>query len=187
MTWAPRSPAHRFGLTFGVLAVAGYCALATPFVQGTVFPAYLRWTARMAAAAASHLGLRAEALGQGVFATGFAVEVRRGCDAIEPSVLFAIAVLASPVAWRLQLRGLLLGIAVLQMLNLVRIVSLLQIGLHWPAGFHFMHVEVWQPLFIVFAVALWICWGVWAIRRHPDSPPTAWAAARRLVQRPEGG
>ena len=49
-------------------------------------------------------------------------------------------------------------------INLVRIVSLFYIRIHFPAAFEIMHVEVWQALFIFLALLCWIVWAVWAKR-----------------------
>ncbi len=53
----------------------------------------------------------------------------------------------------------------LLLLNLVRIVSLFYIQIHFPRAFEVMHIEVWQVLFIFLAIALWALWAWWAVRR----------------------
>ena len=76
--------------------------------------------------------------------------------------LFAAALLSFPARWKSKLIGLAAGLAVLFLLNIVRIVSLYLTGIHYPKAFEFMHVEAWQGIFILFALALWIFWMKWS-------------------------
>ena len=73
--------------------------------------------------------------------------------------------LASPVALWTKLPGVFIGTFALMSLNLVRIVSLYYVRRYRPDVFEFMHVEVWQALFIFLAVLFWALWAVWATRR----------------------
>lgn len=50
-------------------------------------------------------------------------------------------------------------------LNVGRIVSLFLTGIYFPKAFNVMHVEVWQVLFIIFAIGLWIFWIKWTKKR----------------------
>jgi exosortase/archaeosortase family protein len=94
----------------------------------------------------------------------FAIAIRRGCDAIEPAWFFCAAVLSFPANPGRKLAGMLLGTAVIFLLNLARIVSLFFIGLRWPALFDLLHLELWPAAFIVVALLLWIGWIRWAGR-----------------------
>jgi len=60
-----------------------------------------------------------------------------------------------------KLVGFFIGIAVLFTFNILRVVSLFFTGVYFPKAFDFMHVEVWQVLFILFAIGLWIFWIKW--------------------------
>ncbi len=59
---------------------------------------------------------------------------------------------------------MIIGALLLLALNLVRIVSLFLIGVYSPRIFALMHIDVWQALFIFFAVLFWILWLLWATR-----------------------
>ena len=105
-------------------------------------------------------GLRVE--GQSMIsATGPAIEIERGCDAIEPSALLVSAVMASPVPFLSRLLAMGVGTALLMLLNLVRIISLYLFRVYLPTAFETMHLDVWQALFIIIAIVMW---GIWASR-----------------------
>ena len=95
-----------------------------------------------------------------------AVEVVRGCDAMEPVALFVSAVLASPVSWGARAMAAIVGTAVLLTINLIRIISLFLCAVHWRSAFDIMHLDVWQALFIFLAIFLWALWAAWAVKRH---------------------
>jgi len=91
----------------------------------------------------------------------FVMNVKRGCDAIEPIGLASCIILAYPTVFKRKIPGLLIGVGVLLLINLVRIVTLYMTGIHFPSLFEVVHLEVWQFLFIVLAVLysmLWIRW-----------------------------
>lgn len=101
----------------------------------------------------------------------FAMEIVRGCDALEPTALFLAAVLAFPAPWKKKLIGMALGILLLEMTNVVRLVSLYYVGVHWRQHFEMIHLEVWQAGFIVISVAYWAAWALWATKPSPRGEP----------------
>ena len=88
----------------------------------------------------------------------FSIAVNRGCDAIEASAIFVAALLAFPAKWKQKLKGLIKGLLILSVINLVRIVSLFFIGRYYPDFFEFVHVDIWQIIFIILALVLWLDW-----------------------------
>ncbi len=91
----------------------------------------------------------------------FIMNVKRGCDAIEPIGLATAIILAYPTLIKNKLKGVLVGISVLLLINLIRIVTLYMTGIHTPKLFEVMHLEVWQFLFIMLAVIYSILWIRW--------------------------
>jgi len=154
----------RFGLIFGGCLAAAYALITTgPVNRGLIQP-YLELSAKISAALLRALGFETIASGTAVASSEFVVWIKRGCDAIDPTVLFMSAVLASPVSLSMKVPGLIAGLFLLLSLNLVRIVSLFLVGLYEPNWFATLHVTIWQPVFLVVAVAGWLAWATWA--RH---------------------
>lgn len=164
--WLGRKwPVIRFMLVMAVFLGAFFAATSTRAFQQGFFPWYMSQNASWSAGLLRVCGEEASSSGASLRSPRFAVEIRRGCEAIEPTVLFVAAVVGFPVSLLARVLGVLLGLVALSLLNLVRIVSLFYVGIYWPNIFEMMHVEVWQPAFIVLALALWIAWAVWATRR----------------------
>jgi exosortase/archaeosortase family protein len=134
----------------------GLCAL--PFARDDMFPAYLRFNARGGAAVLRLLGHQATAADLSISSPRFEIEIRRGCDAVDPSLVFLSAVLAFPGRIRTKIPGMLVGTCVLMLINFVRIVTLFLVGVYFPRVFEIMHVDVWQVAFIFLAILFWVIW-----------------------------
>ena len=141
-----------------------YGLIHTPSADKETFASYLGFIAALSGGLLRLVGQASEVMGTTITTQGFSVDIVRGCDGLEPIAAFVAAVLASPVAWRRKLRGLAMGSVFLWLANLVRIVTLVLIGLYAPSLFKRMHLEVWQAAFIVLAVATWFVWVQWATR-----------------------
>lgn len=149
-----------FGLCMGLFYLSTVTSLFRDF-----FALYLQANAAVSAWVLQVFGEDAASKGFAVSSARFYLEVRRGCDAIEPAALFSSAVVASPVALRFKAPGMIIGVAVLITLNLARIVSLFYTGIYFPELFETIHIDVWQPAFIFLTLLLWFVWAIWARRR----------------------
>ncbi|MCH7909440.1 MAG: hypothetical protein IIB38_07470 [Candidatus Hydrogenedentes bacterium] len=92
------------------------------------------------------------------------------CGAIPSLSIYASAVLAFPVAFRKRLFGLGLGIPLLYAINLCRLATLAVIGAldDTPSEkwFTFAHEYLWQGIFVVFVVAVWMLWIEFVVRER---------------------
>lgn len=82
------------------------------------------------------------------------------CGAIEAMAIFAAAILAFPTRWWKRLAGLAAGLPILYVVNIFRLTCLAVIGA-WDQGgkwFNFSHHYVWQGIYIVFVVLVWMVW-----------------------------
>jgi len=93
----------------------------------------------------------------------FGITVVTACTGVFITGLFLIAVIAFPARWTSKIIGAGIGIVGIFLVNIVRLVSLYFIGVHWPGFLDQAHQLIWQSLLIVIAVALWLLWaGRWA-------------------------
>jgi exosortase H (IPTLxxWG-CTERM-specific) len=90
----------------------------------------------------------------------FALDVRNGCNAVEAMMLLAAAMIAFPATLRSRLTGLLVASAAIQIVNLVRISSLVWLGEHHREAFDIVHVAVWQTIVILFALTMFVFWSL---------------------------
>ena len=151
---------------FGVLMGLFYILILTPFFNRLLY-SYLGANAWLASGILNLLGQDSHVSEITVHTVRFAITVRRGCDAIEPSWFFCAALLAFPAPFSRKIMGIVVGAVLLQGLNLVRIVSLYFIGVHRPQFFNTAHVEIWPAIFILVAISLWIAWISWTRRPVP--------------------
>jgi exosortase/archaeosortase family protein len=167
-TWyASRRPVMRYVIVLTVL-VGGFHIYFSLYLSKTeFFSRYLGINADICAAVIRAFGDDATTRGELITSSRFSLQVKAGCDAIQASALFVFMVLASPTRISLKARmlPLLVGTGLLLGLNLTRIISLYYTGVYMPSLFDFMHVDLWQIVFIFTPLLLW---GVWARRSIPE-------------------
>lgn len=88
----------------------------------------------------------------------FAVTIYNGCNGLITSLIFISGVLAFPARWPAKIIGVGGGLLAIQMINMVRIISLFYIGIYLPKLFNSSHIFIWQSLVILAGVTLWIVW-----------------------------
>jgi exosortase H (IPTLxxWG-CTERM-specific) len=161
--WRAKAPVLFFGARFGALIVLLYAVLALPAADQTL-GGYLRANAWLSNGILNLLGQGTHVSDVTIASstTPFAIAIRRGCDAVEPTWLLCAAILAFPGPWKRKFAGMLAGLVILQALNLVRIVTLYLVGSRYPAMFPSLHLEIWPALLIVAAIALFVGWKGWA-------------------------
>jgi exosortase H (IPTLxxWG-CTERM-specific) len=156
--WSQKLPVIFFVLGFAVLMIIFYIFWLSDYSQKSFQLDIVAINARISSFFLNIFGMKTTAIKGTISSPAFSVSIARGCDAVEAMALFASALLAFPSKWIPKIIGLFAGVAILFALNIVRIMSLFLTGLYYPKAFEFMHVEVWQVLFILFAVGLWIFW-----------------------------
>ena len=171
----PGSPSHRreslaFLACFGVLLVLFYVAIALRPMNDAVVVPFTAAIARVSGSILNALGEPAAVAGTEIRAPAFAVQIENGCNGLETVLLFTAAVLSFPAPWKRRLAGLLLGFTAIELVNLVRVVSLFWIGVHRPALFSASHTVLWQSLVVLFGVLLFLSW---AARARPAGPAAA--------------
>jgi archaeosortase B (VPXXXP-CTERM-specific) len=115
-------------------------------------------TAQLLALTLTLLGNPSSVEGSIVRSELFSLEIIFECTAILPIVLFVAAIAATPSSLKAKLWALGWGLPAIVLFNLIRLVSLVYIGHFAPAAFERVHLLIWQPLTILFALALWLLW-----------------------------
>jgi len=89
----------------------------------------------------------------------FAVRIIPECSGVEAMAIFCGAVIAFPATVRKKLLGIGFGVPALYIVNVLRLACLAFIGAFMSGGvFKFVHVYVWQTVFIIFVLILWLIW-----------------------------
>ena len=153
--WEPRSVA-RFCVLFCVYSLLAFSAIYA--LQDAVVEPFTRAIAWIAYKVMRAFGSEAWIHGVAVGVSTFGVQIRNNCNAIYEMGLYSAAVLAYPASARSRTMGILFGVVVLYVVNLIRVLSLIYIGYLMPGSFEAAHVYVWQVLFLVVVGALWFSW-----------------------------
>ena len=135
-------------VAFGVL-YALQDQVVEPFTRGIAWVTYKLMRA---------VGTPVSLDGVQVSVPNFAVLIRNNCNAAYEMGLYAAATLAYPAPVSRRTTGVLFGVVVLYVVNLIRVLSLLYTGYLLPGFFEAAHVYVWQVLFLVVVAALWLSW-----------------------------
>jgi exosortase/archaeosortase family protein len=166
-----KRPLFRF-----VVLLAGLFALFNVAFYGWIaesewFAKYLAMNARASAPVVRLFDAGARADGISLRSPKFALDIKHGCDALQPTAFFVFAMLSSPVpiSLRRRIAPILIGTAALLLLNIVRIVTLFYAGLNFsPAVFETLHLDIWQAVFIFLPLVFWISWALRATRKTSE-------------------
>jgi exosortase H (IPTLxxWG-CTERM-specific) len=166
---ARRWPA-RFLIGFVATALLGYAALTAPWVKPAVI-GFDRLLVRASQTLIQVCGGRAGAGGTVLRdpSSGLGVEMKDGCNGMNVTILLGSALLAFPAHWSRKLKGLLLACGTIQLVNLVRFISLFYLLKYNRAWFDFAHEYLWESLIMLDALALFWAWVHLMFRRAPTA------------------
>jgi exosortase H (IPTLxxWG-CTERM-specific) len=164
---ARRRRSYGFLARFIGLLVVFYVIVASNPVNDNVIVPFTSGIAATSGAFLRGVGEAVTVIGTEIRSPGFSVNIENGCNGVETALLFGSAVLAFPARWGRRVLGLLLGFLAIQVINLVRVVTLFWVGLHKPALFHSSHTVLWQSAIVLFGVLLFLFWASRESRARP--------------------
>jgi exosortase H (IPTLxxWG-CTERM-specific) len=101
-------------------------------------------------------------------ASGFAVSIEAGCNGVEASIVLFAGVLAFPATWRQRTAAITLGFLAIQLLNILRIVSLFYLG-QWNFDiFEWTHLYLWPVLIMLDVLLVFALYLRWLSRSDPS-------------------
>src|ERR1043165_1812069 len=153
----------RFLIRFAVILAVLYLPLTLQPVDARVIVPFSRAIAVASAAILNVFGQHVVVSGVVLTSGSDAVSIQNGCNGIEAVVFLIAAILAFPATWRQRAVGLVAAVATIQILNLVRVVTLFLINKYKPNLFELFHLAVWQTVIGGAAIALFY---VWTTRVH---------------------
>jgi exosortase H (IPTLxxWG-CTERM-specific) len=150
----------RFLVVFIALVLGLLAAELTPPVQRWLVQP---WTGFVAAGSAMLIALvdpHVVSVGNILQSTrnGFAVSIQAGCNGIEAAIVLLAAMVAFPAPWKHRLVGMLAGLAAVQALNIVRVVSLYYLGQWNMDVFEWTHLYLWQALIMLDVLLVGLFW-----------------------------
>jgi len=153
-----QKPEARFLILFLTILGVSFTVVALKQVNDAFVTPYTAVIAQMSGFILRVFGEKASVAGCVVSSPRFAVTIYNGCNGLITSLIFISGVLAFPAKLSAKLIGVIGGLVTIQLINLVRIVSLYYIGVFLPQHFNDAHIFVWQSLVILAGISLWILW-----------------------------
>src|SRR5262249_26180062 len=135
-----------------------YLPLTLQPVDAAVVVPFSRAIAVVSGALLNALGQHVAVSGVILIAGNNAVSIQNGCNGIEAVVFLVAAILAFPATWGQRLAGLIAAVAVIQILNLARVVTLFLLNRYKPNLFELFHLAIWQTVIGGAAIALFYIW-----------------------------
>ena len=151
-------PRVRFIITFLILLALFEFALLIDAVDRNAVVPFTESIATVSGAIIRVVRPDARVRGTTISAPCFAVDIRNGCNGLEATLFVVAAVLAFPASWMKRLIGAVIGTALIQLANLVRVVTLFLIGCRHRALFETFHLAIWQTAIFALAVGFFIIW-----------------------------
>lgn len=156
--WRKSYPVVFFVLSFVLLMITFYLFYYKQSLSAGFLSPLVKAYTRLSSGLLNVMGYKTYAQGSLISSPQFSVDINIGCDAVEPTAIFVAGILSFPVSFRKKISGLIAGIPVFFVMNLVRIISLFIAGVHNKSLFETLHTVIFQITFILMAVGLWLLW-----------------------------
>ena len=159
-----------FLVKFFVILIAAYLVIAWNPVNDRVIVPFTEGIARVSGAALNAIGQQVTTTGTVVASSRFAVNINNGCNGVEAMLILLAAIVAFPASMKARATGLALGAVVVQLLNLVRIMTLYLLGAYQPRLFDVAHTAIWQIVIIAAAILFFLHWSSKVAPRLANRP-----------------
>ncbi len=155
-TAKPQLSIRRFALTYLILMGTFFLLIGLKPIQDIVDlnGLYSRGVVILTSKILGMLGISSSYQGTVITLPSIALDVRFGCNGLEAVMIYAVAVIAFPSPWKKKLIGILGGFVVIQVINILRIVSLAYSAIHFKSLFEYIHIYVAQGLMIAVSLGI---------------------------------
>ncbi len=101
---------------------------------------------------------------------GFSVRIIDECTGLFEMVIYLVAVGAVATSYRRKLLGVVIGLPIIYLFNVIRIWVLLLAGAWSYEVFDFLHLYLWQATLILIIGTVWISWLYLVVFREKKGP-----------------
>jgi exosortase family protein XrtF len=96
------------------------------------------------------------------------IEVYEGCNSINVMIVFVAFIFAFHGHWKILLPFLTMGLAIIYLINLLRIIALYIVALEFPQALYFFHKFLFTGVIYLIVFGLWYWWTLkvkeWQVR-----------------------
>lgn len=149
----------RFYLIFPLLLLIIFFVFpyVNPYLEPQII-AVSSWTAGFMGFVLNFFGINTHNIGPVLSLNNLSIRVVGECLGVKEMLIFFAVVLASPANYKKKLWGILLGIPVLYIVNILRMLLITAIGNWNPKTFNFLHLYFWQVAGILIIGGIWLFW-----------------------------
>lgn len=148
----------RLYLLFGLALLAFFVTFNHPAGRMYIVEPFTALVTNACGLLMNLFGASATTTGSFLSTASYSINVVDGCNGIYATAILVSALIAYPAPWLSKAWGIPLGILAVFAMNLVRVISLFYLGEHHPDFFREVHVYVWQPIIILWAIVAWDYW-----------------------------
>ena len=161
-----RHPVLKFLLGFLACLVVFYLFYYSSFYKNYLELPFLNAQAVSGHALLSLLGYETSVSDTVIAGSNFSVDIKSGCDGLEAIAIFISGLLIFPAPIRLKLTGLVWGVGILLILNILRIAGLYLAGIHFSeAVFDILHIQGGFIIFTMISVLILFIWMNWSLKK----------------------
>ncbi len=167
-----KHPILRFLLGFVGCMALFYLIYFSSFYQNQIEKPMLVTQANIANGLLHLFGYNTKVMGAAIGSDNFSVDIRNGCDGLEAIAILVSGILIFPASRRQKGSGLLWGVGILVVLNLLRIAGLYLAGVYFSKlVFDLLHVQGGFIIFTLISVVILFTWMNWVMTKNTQ--PTA--------------
>jgi len=148
----------RLYLSFGAILLIFVIAFNIHAVHHAVVVPFTSLVAAGSSLVMNLFGAGARVFGNHLTTARYSINVVDGCNGIYATAILISGVIAYPSRLIHKAWGIVLGFLAVFILNLGRVISLFYLGQYHPDIFNEVHVYVWQPIIILWAIFVWDFW-----------------------------
>jgi exosortase H (IPTLxxWG-CTERM-specific) len=148
----------RLYLSFGAILLVFVIAFHIEAVHQAVVVPFTTVVALASSLLMNLFGASAHVFENNLSTAKYSINVVDGCNGIYATAILISGVIAYPSKLIHKAWGIVLGVVAIFVLNLGRVISLFYLGQHYPDIFNEVHVYVWQPIIILWAIFVWDFW-----------------------------
>lgn len=156
----------RYALVFFACLVALFALETSPWVQPFTVGVWTQFLADLCGYLMQLFDNSVTVQGSDLMNTvsGYGVSIKSGCNGVEAAMILVAAILAYPAGWLRKLLGMVIGVVAIQLLNVIRIISLYYLGEWSEKALNIAHLYVWPGLIILDALIIFLIWIHWPSR-----------------------
>ena len=156
----------RLYLAFGGVLLVFVVAFNIDAVHLTVVVPFTGLVTAASSLVMNIFGAGAQVVGNALMTSDYSINVVDGCNGIYATAILISGIIAYPSNLKAKAWGVPAGVAAVFVLNLGRVISLFYLGRSFPDIFNEVHVYVWQPVIILWAIIVWHFWSRWAATKE---------------------